>query len=179
MTTNGPVFPRQVRATIPDGVAQEIQRQIAAVALVAGQRLPSVEALAEDFGVSRTSIREAMQALAALGVIEEIGELGEALLQMRVAVGDLHQIVVWDTRFHEGIIRASHNRLLDQALALTVDFLTQARYRMHSVPGEVDRALAAHARIHDAIARRDPDEAARAMREHLRGVEQDLGIALP
>jgi GntR family transcriptional repressor for pyruvate dehydrogenase complex len=64
------LFPRQVRATIPDGVVQEIQRQVAAGTLEAGDRLPSVASLAAAFGVSRASIREALQALAARGVVE-------------------------------------------------------------------------------------------------------------
>jgi GntR family transcriptional repressor for pyruvate dehydrogenase complex len=234
MMSRSVLFPRQVRATIPDGVVQEIQRQIAAGSLKDGDRLPSVASLAEDFGVSRPSIREALQALAARGVVEiqhgrgtfvratadrvdgystwireqqyalqelcelrlavettaarlaavkatpdEVRAIAEALARMRAAIGDLHQTVVWDSHFHQAIIRASHNRLLDQAMALTVDFLTQARYRMHSLPGEVDRAIAAHAGILTAIERRDPDEAARAMREHLRGAERDLGIVLP
>ena len=63
------VFPRHVHSTIPDGIASEIQRQIAAGALKDGDRLPSVETLAADFGVSRTSIREALRGLAALGIV--------------------------------------------------------------------------------------------------------------
>jgi GntR family transcriptional repressor for pyruvate dehydrogenase complex len=228
------LFPRQVRATIPDGVVQEIQRQIAAGALQDGDRLPSVASLAGDFGVSRASIREALQALAARGVVEiqhgrgtfvratanridgystwireqqyalqelcelrlavettaarlaavkaspdEVSGMADALAQMRVAVGDLHQVVIWDSHFHQAILRASRNRLLDQAMALDFDFLTQARYRMHSLPGEVERALAAHAEILAAIERREPTAAAHAMREHMRGAEQDLGIVLP
>lgn len=228
------LFPRQVRATIPDGVVQEIQRQIAAGTLKEGDRLPSVASLAGDFGVSRASIREALQALAARGLVEvqhgrgtfvrantgridgysiwireqqyalqelcelrlavettaarlaavkaspdEVRGMVDALARMRAAVGDLHQIVLWDSHFHQAILRASHNRLLDQAMALDFDFLTQARYRMHALPGEVERALAAHAEILAAIERREPEAAARAMREHLRGAEQDLGIELP
>jgi GntR family transcriptional repressor for pyruvate dehydrogenase complex len=230
----GTVFPRQLRTTIPEGIAQDIQRQIAAGSLKDGDRLPSVDSLATDFGVSRASIREALQALAARGLVEiqhgrgtfvrgatrgddgystwireqqyalqelcelrlavettaarlaavkataeEMRDLAEALARMRAAADDLQEVVVWDTRFHQGLIRAAHNRLLDQAMALDDGFLTQARYRMHAIPGEVERALAAHEAILAAIERRDPDEAARAMREHLRGVEQDLGIVLP
>jgi len=228
------VFPRHVHATIPDGIALEIQRKIAAGILKDGDRLPSVETLAVDFGVSRTSIREALKGLAALGIVniqhgrgsfvcadiaridgynawiheqqyalqelcefraaiettsarlaavkatkKDIGTIADALDQMRAAVGNIHQIVVWDTEFHAAIIRCSHNRLIDQAISLNTDYLTQARYRMHSVPGEVEHALAAHERILFAISERDPDAAAFAMREHLRGVERDLGVDVP
>jgi DNA-binding FadR family transcriptional regulator len=64
-------------------------------------------------------------------------------------------------------------------MALINDFLTKARHRMHSLPGEVERSIAAHKRIVRAIARRDPNRAARAMREHLRAVERELGIEFP
>jgi GntR family transcriptional repressor for pyruvate dehydrogenase complex len=228
------VFPRQARATVPGGVAQEIQRQIAAGILKTGDQLPSVETMAGEFGVSRTSIREALQALAALDVVEirhgrgtyvraatsridgyttwireqqyalqelcevrlavettaarlaavkassdEIHALATAVEELRKADTDLNQIVFWDGRFHDDIIRASKNRPLEQAMTVTADFLIQARYRMHSLPGEVERSLNAHERILSAIQQRDPDEAAQAMRDHLRGVEQDLGIELP
>jgi len=228
------VFPRHIHATIPDGIALEIQRQIAAGTLNDGDRLPSVESLAVNFGVSRTSIREALRGLAALGIVrvehgrgsfvcadlsringysawiheqqfalqelcefraaiettaarlaavkasdDDTAAIAQALDQMRDSVGNIHQIVVWDTEFHAAIIRCSHNRLIDQAISHNSDYLTQARDRMHSVPGEVERALTAHALILHAITAKDPDAAAIAMREHLRTVERDLGIDVP
>ena len=228
------VFPRHVHSTIPDGIALEIQRQIAAGTLKDGDRLPSVELLAVNFGVSRTSVREALKGLAALGIVriehgrgsfvcadisridgysawineqqfaleelcefraaiettaarlaavkataDDVAAIALALDQMRASVGNIHQIVVWDTEFHAAIIRCSHNRLIDQAISHNSNYLTQARYRMHSVPGEIEHALAAHARILQAITEKDPDAAAVAMREHLRTVERDLGIDVP
>jgi GntR family transcriptional repressor for pyruvate dehydrogenase complex len=219
---------------IPAAIAREIQRRIAAGQFGNGDRLPSVDALAQEYGVSRASIREALQGLAALGVLEihhgrgsfvcatsssvngysvwireqqyalhellelrlavettaarlaavkatetELRELEEVLAAMRAAAADLHETVALDTRFHAIILAAARNRLLDQALALTADYLTQARYRMHSVPGEIQHALAAHERILAAIARHEPDGAATAMHEHLRAVALDLGIRLP
>jgi GntR family transcriptional repressor for pyruvate dehydrogenase complex len=225
---------RSAGAKIPAAIAQDLQRRITTGEFGNGDRLPSVDALAREFGVSRASIREALQGLAALGVIEilhgkgsfvcatsssvngystwireqqyqlqelcelrmavettaaqlaafkatnvEIRELADVLAKMRRATADLHETVALGTRFHTIILSASRNRLLDQAIALTADYLIQARYRMHSVPGEIDHALAAHAAILEAIERRDPDRAMRAMHEHLRAVALDLGIHLP
>lgn len=225
---------RSVGGKIPAAISQSIQRRIATGEWKNGDRLPSVDALAREFGVSRASIREALQGLAALGVIEilhgrgsfvrasassvdgysiwireqqyalqelcelrmavettaaqlaafkatnsEIRELAETHQQMRLAADDLHDTVALDTRFHAIILSASRNRLLDQAIALTADYLTQARYRMHSVPGEIAHALAAHERILTTIERRDPEGAMRVMHEHLRAVALDLGIHLP
>jgi GntR family transcriptional regulator, transcriptional repressor for pyruvate dehydrogenase complex len=225
---------RQTRTTIPDGIAREIERQIASGSLQTGDRLPAVDELARGFAVSRASVREALRALATRGLVEvqhgrgtfvrarlprpdgyaswlaeqqyalqelcelrravettaallaaakatpaEIETMIEAQTRMRAAGDDLDEIVLWDSRFHENVLHAAHNRLLEQAMALTIDFLTEARHRMHALPGEVDRSLAAHDRVLQAIQQHDPDGAARAMRDHLRVVEQDLGVRLP
>ena len=98
---------------------------------------------------------------------------------MQLASDDLHETVVLDTRFHGIILSASRNRLLDQAIAHTADYLTQARYRMHSVPGEIAHALTSHGLILHAIEHRRPDGAMNAMHDHIRSVARDLGIDLP
>jgi len=207
---------------------------VAAGTLVQGDQLPSVEALARQFGISRASVREALQALAAHGLIEvrhgrgsfvraDSGALEqfrtwireqryalEELCELRVAVEttaarlaavkaspedlqflkqtiletrsnsrDVDAVVACDTAFHQGITRAAHNRLLEQALELTHDLLAEVRYRTLSLPGEVDHAIAAHEWILDAIQQQHPDAAAAAMREHLRAVEHDLGLDVP
>ena len=65
-----PQFQIAPPAKVPETVVQEIRRMVAAGILVAGDQLPSVAALARDFGISTASVREALQALAALGVID-------------------------------------------------------------------------------------------------------------
>lgn len=230
----GVLLERTVGAKIPLAISQEIQRRIAAGELSNGERLPSVDKLANQFGVSRASVREALQGLAALGVVEvlhgkgsfvcassssvngystwireqqyplqellelrlavettaaqlaavkateeAIAELARVLDGMKVASEKLTETVELDTRFHAIILRESRNRLLDQAIALTSDYLTQARYRMHSVPGEIVHAIDAHGAIFNAIRRRDSTGAMNAMHEHLRSVALDLGIQLP
>lgn len=51
-------------------VAREVERLIVQGHLVAGTRLPSERDLAEQFGVSRTVVREAVRTLAARGLLE-------------------------------------------------------------------------------------------------------------
>lgn len=51
-------------------VTDQIQELIAAGELAAGDRLPNERMLAEQFGVSRTVIREALKALAVRGLVE-------------------------------------------------------------------------------------------------------------
>ncbi|MDX1736553.1 MAG: GntR family transcriptional regulator, partial [Halioglobus sp.] len=51
-------------------VAQQLQQHIDAGAFAVGQRLPSERDLANQFGVSRPTIREAMIALEIAGLVE-------------------------------------------------------------------------------------------------------------
>lgn len=65
------LFPRIVREPrLSDKVAETLLHTITAQGLQPGARLPSERALGEQFGVSRTVIREAVRALAAKGVLE-------------------------------------------------------------------------------------------------------------
>jgi GntR family transcriptional repressor for pyruvate dehydrogenase complex len=61
------------RTTLSEQVRDDIQARIASGELQPGSQLPAERALAEQFGVARTSVREAMQALVAVGVVERRG----------------------------------------------------------------------------------------------------------
>ena len=69
-----PLFIRMAPLSTPvvrlaDSVVNEIENQILDGALRPGDRIPSERQLAEDFGVSRPSIREAIQKLVAKGLL--------------------------------------------------------------------------------------------------------------
>jgi GntR family transcriptional repressor for pyruvate dehydrogenase complex len=59
--------------TVAEQVRDEIFARITSGELRPGTRLPAERQLAEEFGVARTSVREAIQALVALGAIERRG----------------------------------------------------------------------------------------------------------
>lgn len=52
------------------GLARQIHAMVAAGAFEAGARLPSERSLADQFGVSRTQVREAIIALEVQGIVE-------------------------------------------------------------------------------------------------------------
>ena len=228
-----PTFRSAAHAKVPDGVVAAIRAQILSGTLRDGERLPTVEGLACQFQVSRASVREALQALTVLGLVEvrhgrgtfvraaavpedgftgwireqryalqelcelrvaietaaaslaavkasgdELEEMALALAQMREAA-DLGTVVRHDTQFHQRITHAARNRLLEQAMTKTHHLLAEVRSRTLALPGEVVRAAQAHEEILTALRNRDAPGAGCAMREHLRAVEQDLGILLP
>jgi len=57
------------RTPVPRGIAEHIQRLILKGGLKAGQRLPSQRELAEQLGVSRPSVREALTVLETMGLV--------------------------------------------------------------------------------------------------------------
>lgn len=61
------------RSTVSERVRDDIHTRIASGELQPGTQLPAERTLAEQFGVARTSVREAIQGLVALGVIERRG----------------------------------------------------------------------------------------------------------
>lgn len=72
MTSNRPFTPLK-RTTVAEQVRDEIFSRVTSGELRPGTQLPAERTLAADFGVARTSVREATQALVALGVIERRG----------------------------------------------------------------------------------------------------------
>ena len=69
MTTFEPI----TRETLSSQIRDQLLDKIITGAIEPGGRVPSERALSEQFGVARTSVREAMQGLLSLGVIERRG----------------------------------------------------------------------------------------------------------
>ncbi|MEM8621458.1 MAG: GntR family transcriptional regulator, partial [Actinomycetota bacterium] len=69
MTTFEPI----TRETLSSQIRDQLLDKIVTGAIEPGGRVPSERALSEQFGVARTSVREAMQGLLSLGVIERRG----------------------------------------------------------------------------------------------------------
>jgi GntR family transcriptional repressor for pyruvate dehydrogenase complex len=72
MTTSRPFAPVE-RTTLSEQVRDDIVSRIGSGELQPGSQLPAERTLAKQFGVARTSVREAMQALVAVGVVERRG----------------------------------------------------------------------------------------------------------
>jgi GntR family transcriptional repressor for pyruvate dehydrogenase complex len=58
------------RASLSDGIVEQLTGLIARGALKPGDRIPSEKQLCEQFGVGRTSVREALRSLAVAGILE-------------------------------------------------------------------------------------------------------------
>jgi len=65
-----PEFTRVPRASLSDHIVEQMSGLISRGALKAGGRIPSEKELCLRFGVGRTSVREALRSLSAMGLLE-------------------------------------------------------------------------------------------------------------
>ncbi len=82
ITQNLRIIPRT--RSVPEQILDEITRLVTEGVLKPGDRLPSEIELAESFGVGRSSLREAMQALQLLGVVQVVQGRGTFLRETHV-----------------------------------------------------------------------------------------------
>lgn len=209
-------------------VVSALEESIVASRFKAGDRLPSERELAEEFKVSRPTVREAMLALEIRGLVEArhgsgiyvrenpelaaLGELdigafeltearllfeGEAAALAATTITDeelaaleatLTEMAVEnegeyigeqaDRRFHLAIAEATRN----SAIVGVVESLWDIRYRSPLCRHMLKRArevgvkpqIDDHRLLLDALKARDPQQARRAMREHLERVIESI-----
>lgn len=208
-------------------VARQIEEQIRNQTFVRGQKLPTERAMGEQFGVSRTVVREALKFLGAMGLVESRQGSGvfvrndtipsvsraltlsvmpeeeslHALFEFRepletlaaryaarrrsaaqlaaierrlaanraaVATDDYDVFVAADQHFHAAIGDASGNAYLCAVVSAVFQMQGDVVRLVAGTVGSMTAAIEQHARVVAAIAARDPDEAAAAMREHVR-----------
>ena len=190
-----------------DLIAKALEQQI-----VEGHRPPGTRlderSLAEEFGVSRTPIREAIRKLASMGLIKDLGRRGiivpkptaAALLDAFLVVAELEGIAarlaaqrvtpnelvllrdanetcaftktveafnVANMTLHDGIISASHNKLLKDQLGSARPMTFPYRHHLTTAPGYMARSVIEHAAVIEAIAKGDGKTAQTLMTEHV------------
>src|SRR3954469_4068413 len=81
MATNRDLFAPVSVARASSSIADQIRQAIVTGKLDRGERLPPERELAEQFGVSRVTVRDALRALEAMGLIEvRVGARGGAFV---------------------------------------------------------------------------------------------------
>lgn len=105
-TARQPLFQRVTDARPADDIHRQIRALLESQHLVAGDRLPSERELAEQFGVSRNSVRQALRSMADSGLLEiRKGATGGAFV--RDDGGDAVRSVLTDL-YSLGTIQPAH-----------------------------------------------------------------------
>ncbi len=214
----------------PKGSGSRIVYDALRARILAMEMLPGAiideNALAAEFGLSRTPVREALLRLASDGLValepnrgasvraldlQEVPELVAAMevcmrvtsrwaassrrqadldamareqdrLRKAIEEDDIVAISEANSRFHGAVAEASRNRhmaklydsLLPQYHRLTLTLLSTARSWAPSYPGYLETLHADHAKLLDAIARGDREEADRLARLHVGAIGDRL-----
>ncbi|MCC7045241.1 MAG: FadR family transcriptional regulator [Alphaproteobacteria bacterium] len=156
-------WPSPTVQTLPDQVAQAILKRIATGELAPGHRLPSQRDLAQSMGVGLAVIREAVQRLAALNVVEASHGSGTVVRPFR------WMPLIYDpTLFHLAMQRIGirdlweARRLLEgQTIRLAVERATRADLaalraiiaRANPLPTDYPASQALNREFHLALAR--------------------------
>jgi DNA-binding FadR family transcriptional regulator len=124
------------RRKLRDVVADRLRDYIIAERLAPGDRLPTETELAQRFGVSRLSLREATKALEFLGIVESKTGVGLSIGQMDLAR------VTGQLGFHPALHGASAEQLIESRIVLETGVLPFVARRMQTEPA-IDAALSA------------------------------------
>jgi GntR family transcriptional repressor for pyruvate dehydrogenase complex len=109
---------------------------------------------------------------------DELAEIGRFVTDMAGAIDDADRFRDLDIAFHLAICAAAHNFLLLQFMTVVSTLGRVSRERTGGRRSVREAALRDHRRLLAGLVARDPDEAERAMLDHLGHVEHELRGAI-
>lgn len=149
-----------IRQSLPQVVAQQLLELIRSGVLAPGQQLPSEVELKDQFGVGRSTIREALNGLVLVGAIEVRHGQGAFVLRNRPdMLGGLDEAVrrsVTEELFEAreamelASARLAAERATEQDLQAIRDLLEQAEVKVNETGGAVEEASRFHLLIAEA-----------------------------
>ncbi len=110
---------------LSDRVAKQIQKIIRASKLKPGERLPPERELSEQFGVSRTVVREAVKALQAKGLVET--RRGSGVIVTAVSPEHVHESISLFLQLDDGNLEYRHMAEIRKILEIEIAGLAARR----------------------------------------------------
>jgi len=116
----------------------------------------------------------AMRLAAERATAQDIAEVEAAYAGMKRAVEEGGDYVTYDLRFHQGLLRASRNRMLVQmSKALGALLRTSFEISTRRKDGPLS-SLPLHREVLDAVIAHDPDRAEKAIQQLIDGARRDI-----
>ena len=150
---------------------------------------PDVVAWQGKAGLTRDFLRDlqelrrvvepaAVRLAAARATPADISEIEAAFAGMRHAIEHGGDYVSHDLRFHQGLLRACHNRMVIQ-MSKALGALLRTSFEIStSKPDGPAQSLPLHRAVLDAVINRDPARAERAILVLIDGAAQDIELVL-
>ncbi|WP_371878010.1 FadR/GntR family transcriptional regulator [Shinella zoogloeoides] len=143
-----------------------------------GPDVLSAELLGSILEARRTVEPAAAFLAAQRATAQEIADLERACDEMAEAEGDLEAFTGADTRFHETLLKASHNQVFHQLSSIIHAALSYALHASNSAAARHDEALGVHRELVDALRFRDGARAEACSRHILDLAARDLSALM-
>ena len=104
---------------------------------------------------------------AARATLADVERLRSRIADQRAAIDDVDRFLACDMAFHREIAAITGNPIFAATVEALFNWAAEYYHSIVRAPGAEELTLAEHQRIVDAIAARQPDDAAQAMRDHL------------
>ena len=140
-----------------------------------GPDVLSAELLSSILEARRTVEPAAAFLAASRATTQEIADLERACDEMGEAEGDIEVFTAADARFHETLLRASHNQVFHQLSSIIHAALSYALHASNRAAVKRDEALDVHRELVDALRLRDGARAEACSRHILDLAARDLG----
>lgn len=132
-----------------------------------------------DIVDARSAVETKIAELAALRrTTEDLAAVEDALEVMGRDIAQGGRGLRGDELFHAAVTAAAHSTVLARLMTVISDLVRETRIESLSQEGRPERSLESHRAIARAIREQEPEEAARAMVEHLRLVS-DVAVLRP
>jgi DNA-binding FadR family transcriptional regulator len=125
---------------LADQIVEDLKQRILAGRIAPGEKLPGENSLVEEFGVSRTVVREAVSRLQAAGLVETFQGRGSFVLEVPERTPGLREV-----RSHRDVLELMDFRIGVESEAAG---LAAERRTDHQLKG-IERALDAFRRVGD------------------------------
>jgi GntR family transcriptional repressor for pyruvate dehydrogenase complex len=113
------------------------------------------------------------------GALAELKQILQEQNELSLSVESLDKQADLDAHFHVSIAKASGNAVAEEILRSIVPAFTNSNRAILYVSGNLEKALAEHRRIIDALASKDPAKAEAAIRSHITRVLNDVSRIQP
>ena len=140
------------RQNVSDMVAARIKDYIIENELGPGDRLPTEHELAERFGVSRISVREATKALGFLGIIDAAPRRGLTIAELNM------ERVSQYLGFHFAVSDYPYDQLIETRVAIELGGLRRLIGRMEKDPSIYQRLRATNDHLQSIVEQEELDE---------------------
>jgi GntR family transcriptional regulator, transcriptional repressor for pyruvate dehydrogenase complex len=143
--TGRQAVPRRAKAT--DAIIQGLMADVVSGALPRGDRLPSEKDLAQHFGVSQPTVREAVRVLDAMGLVEVrhgsgvyvTGDTQQFLATSLVTLLQMERVGILDVLEVRGVLgRHSAERAAEHATPADIERIASYAERLNNIDQEPD-----------------------------------------